>query len=186
MSEGKSFNVPTKREQDGKEKLKERMESLGETVEEKMKKLYPTLHIEAKTIQESNEQNNIPESYLFDIWMEPLILEQKPTTIVVLDLSEESLQGQVEKTLQNWKDHLAKEAMEQLGKKYPGIRIRFNVSKKFPNGAVHFFSVSCPEIIPSDGIEDNPSDSLAIETLSKEVLLSEVERVLNDWQGREG
>jgi len=182
MSEGKLLNVSTEREQNEKE----RMKSLGKTVEEKMKKLYPTLHIEAKTIQSGDERNNIPESYLFDIWVEPLILKQKPTTIAVLDLSEESLQRQVEKTLQNWKDHLAKEVTEQLGEKYPGIRIRFDVSKKYLNGAMHFFNVSCPEIIPSAGIEDNPSDSLAIETLSKEVLLSEVKRVLNDWQRLDG
>jgi len=173
-----SFNTFRKEEQNKKEKRGD----LAKIIMKKMQKLYPALHIKAKTIQTGNKQNNVPESYLFDIWAEPLILKQKPTTITLLNLTEEELKERVEKTLKIWKDSLAKEVEEILKKEYPTLEITFVSSKKFGGKPTHFFNIKCPGVIPSNDIEINPSDSLATRVLSVKALFTEAQEILNTYK----
>ena len=173
--ENKIFTVESQATQDKIERAK----NIGKTVEEELKSKFPHLRISFRNMQDGNKEHNIPDSYLFDIWMEPLIFKQKPTTITVLSLNEEDIKSTTLKNIEQYIDNAIDEAELELQEIYSGVKIKYLNYSNMLKG--HMFEVSYPDIIPSDNISNNPATSFIVKELSKENIKMEVQTILEKY-----
>ena len=173
--ENKIFTVESQEVQNEKEKAK----NIGKAVEEELKSKFPHLRISFRNIQDGDKEHNIPDCYLFDVWMEPLILKQEPTTMAVLALNEQDIKSKALEKIGQYIDNIISEVVDELQVKYPKVNIKYlNSGGMF---AGHMFEVSCPDIIPSDNISNNPATSFIVKELSKENIKMEVQTILEKY-----
>ena len=176
-----SYNILTHKEQSEKEKKEQELQLLAKSVQGKLKKQYPNLRIVFKGIQKGASTHNIPDSYLFDVWMEPLIMEQQPTTITLLNPKEQSLTTKTKETLLVYIDNAIESVESELMSDYPKLKIVYrDYSSMLANR--HFFQLIYPDLIPPSPTDGEPSTPISLTTISREALFKKTKAVLDMYK----
>lgn len=161
-------------EEEKESATKQKAEKITKNVFEKLQEKYPTLNIVFNDVQKGDSKFKIPDSYLFDIWMEPLIFKQVPTTIALLVLNEDILQERVEASIKDFIDNMTREMENNLKTVYPKAKIVYK-GVGVMMGNLFLFSLECPPIIDS-------STSISSKDLSKHTLLKELKKTLYKYE----
>ena len=181
MSMDNSYNVLTYKKESEKEKIEQELKLLAKSVQARLKKQYPNLRIVFKGVQKGVSAHNIPDSYLFDIWMEPLIIKQQPTTITLLTPNEQSLTIKTKETLLTYIDSAIKLVENELKSEYPDLKIIYkDYSSMLDNS--HFFQLIYPGLIPPSPTDGKPSTPISLETISRERLFKKTKAVLDMYK----
>ena len=176
-----SYNILTSEETAEKSKQEKEAYLLANNIQEKLSKQYPNLRIVFRGIQKGASAHNIPDSYIFDIWMEPLIIKQQPTTITLLTPNEQSLTIKTKETLLAYIDSAIELVENNLKSEYPNLKIAYkDYSSMLENR--HFFQLIYPNLIPPSPTDGKPSTSISLKTISQETLFKEVKAVLDMYK----
>ncbi len=176
-----SYNILTSEETAEKSKQEKEAYLLANNIQEKLSKQYPNLRIVFRGIQKGASAHNIPDSYLFDIWMEPLIIKQQPTTITLLAPNEQSLTTKTKETLLAYIDSAIKSVEDELKPEYPDLKIAYkDYSSMLGNS--HFFQLIYPGLIPPSPTDGKSSTPISLKIISKRELFEKTKAVLDMYK----
>jgi hypothetical protein len=170
------FSVETVSDYENRKQFENKIKNIIAIAQNNLQDKYPNLRLEFRAVQDMPNSNNLKQAFMFDLWMEPLIIEQKPTTITSLELNEKAIIDLVEKSIAQY---LIGNCMTKLTEKYPDVQIKF---KGTGLGNLYYFNVSSPTIIPADGVSDYPEDTLAIPVLDEKQLVKELIVLLESYK----
>ncbi len=175
------YNILTHEKESEKEKIEQELKLLAKSVQVRLKKQYPNLRIVFRGIQKGASAHNIPDSYLFDIWMEPLIIKQQPTTVTLLTPNEQSLTTKTKETLLTYIDSAIKLVENELKSEYPDLKIIYkDYSSMLDNS--HFFQLIYPGLIPPSPTDGKPSTPIGLKIISRETLFKKAKAVLDMYK----